>query len=183
MRKGKPNHHKHHGPGRHHGHRHGRGPRHGGRGRLFAPGEYRFAMLGLLAEGPAHGYELMKRLEEKTEGRYTPSAGATYPVLQQLQDEGLATAESAHGKKVYSLTRDGEAEAAASADDLAAMWERAAKWRRWSSLDAPELADFRELRALIRTVTERVVDEPADEETRDRIRAIIATAADDVRNA
>ena len=140
-------------------------------------------MLGLLAEGPAHGYELMKRLENRTQGRYTPSAGATYPVLQQLQDEELVVAESVGGKKVYDLTDAGRSAVDGSADELAAIWERAATWRQWSSLDAPEMADFRELRELVRTVTRRVVDASASAETRARIRSIIASAAEDIRNA
>src|SRR3990172_740813 len=67
----------------------GRGPRRG----FFRQGEVRLALLSLLGDGPAHGYELMKRLDERSGGMYQASAGTVYPVLQQLEDEGLIRAQ------------------------------------------------------------------------------------------
>jgi DNA-binding PadR family transcriptional regulator len=60
-----------------------------GPGRFFGPGEVRLALLSLVAEAPSHGYELMKKLEERSAGVYRASAGTVYPTLQQLEDEGL----------------------------------------------------------------------------------------------
>ena len=79
-------------------------------GRFFGPGEVRLALLSLLTEAPVHGYELMKRLEERSGGVYRASAGTVYPTLQQLEDEGLINSESHEGKKVYRLTDEGERE-------------------------------------------------------------------------
>ncbi len=54
-----------------------------------------------------HGYEVMKALEDKTRGCYTPSPGTVYPTLQWLEDEGLVQSEDRDGKKVYSITDAG----------------------------------------------------------------------------
>ncbi len=71
----------------------------GGRwGRFFGPGEIRLALLSMLESGSKHGYELMKELETKSGGIYKASAGAIYPALQQLEDEGLVTSDTAAGK-------------------------------------------------------------------------------------
>lgn len=86
----------------------GFGPGFGGRVRR---GDLRGLLLAGLLDGPAHGYELMQRLEERTGGRWKPSAGSVYPVLQQLEDEGLATQTEADGRKVYELTEAGREQA------------------------------------------------------------------------
>jgi DNA-binding PadR family transcriptional regulator len=57
-----------------------------------------------------HGYEMIQELEERTGGRWTPSAGSIYPTLQLLEDEGLVTAEEVDSRKVYSLTDSGKKE-------------------------------------------------------------------------
>jgi DNA-binding PadR family transcriptional regulator len=69
-----------------------------------------------------HGYEMIQELEERTGGRWTPSAGSIYPTLQLLEDEGLVTAEEVDGRKVYSLTDAGK-EAAPDRTDEARPWE------------------------------------------------------------
>jgi DNA-binding PadR family transcriptional regulator len=75
-------------------------------------GDIRTAMLSALQDGPGHGYELMNRLSERSGGRWRPSPGSVYPLLQALQDEGLVTAVEADGKRVFSLTETGRAAAA-----------------------------------------------------------------------
>jgi len=69
----------------------------------------KFALLELLQERPMHGYEMMKALEDKTGGFYTPSPGSIYPTLQMLEDTGMVTANEVEGKKVYSITDAGRA--------------------------------------------------------------------------
>jgi DNA-binding PadR family transcriptional regulator len=91
--------------------RHGRHP-FGGEfgGRLFDSGELRLVILSYVAEKPSHGYEIMKGIAEKMGGLYTPSAGVVYPTLNQLEDEGFATATTEGGKKQYTITEAGRAE-------------------------------------------------------------------------
>ncbi|MGN7456819.1 PadR family transcriptional regulator [Paenibacillus pasadenensis] len=85
----------------------------GGRGegkrRFFERGEFKFALLELLKTGPKHGYQLIKEMEERTGGLYSPSAGSIYPNLQLLEDMQLAGYTDADGKKLYHITEQGEA--------------------------------------------------------------------------
>jgi DNA-binding PadR family transcriptional regulator len=86
-----------------------RGGRGYGRGRhRVRRGDVRSAILALIDDRPMHGYEMITELEERTGGRWRPSAGSIYPTLQLLEDEGLVTADEVDGRKVYSLTEDGQ---------------------------------------------------------------------------
>ncbi|MCD5347296.1 PadR family transcriptional regulator [Agromyces sp. H3Y2-19a] len=85
-------------------------------------GDVRAAVLALLSEQPMHGYQIMQEIEERSGGSWKPSAGSVYPTLQLLADEGLITASELQGRKTYSLTEAGRAEAAAAAD-RPAPWE------------------------------------------------------------
>ena len=84
----------------------GRGHRR--RSQMFESGEVKFVILRLLKEKPRHGYEIIKALEEKMGGYYTPSAGTVYPTLQLLEDEGYVRVVEEEGKKVYHVTPEGE---------------------------------------------------------------------------
>lgn len=113
---------------RRHGPRHGghassdgersRENRRGGRGRR---GDVRVAVLFLLAERPMHGYEMMQELIERTQGLWRPSPGSLYPALHLLEDEGLVTSASDHGRRQFSLTEAGRQLIAARAGS--APWE------------------------------------------------------------
>ena len=88
----------------------GMGPGPGGFGpRMFGRGDLKYALLDLLTERPKHGYEMIKDLEDRSGGFYTPSAGAIYPTLQLLEDRGWVTAQTAEGKRVYAITESGRA--------------------------------------------------------------------------
>jgi len=67
----------------------------------------KYVILKLLQDKPRHGYEVMKELEERMHGCYSPSPGTVYPTLQWLEDEGLVTARDVDGKKVYEVTDAG----------------------------------------------------------------------------
>lgn len=85
--------------------------RHGARGgrgkRYFGRGDVKYALLELLASQPMHGYQMMKGLEEKTGGLYSPSPGSIYPTLQMLEDREFVLSEEISGKKTYSITEAG----------------------------------------------------------------------------
>jgi DNA-binding PadR family transcriptional regulator len=86
----------------------GRGWRRRGRARR---GNVRAALLALLGERPMHGYEMIQLLAERTNGMWQPSPGSVYPALQLLEDEGLISSQETEGKRLYSLTDQGRAEA------------------------------------------------------------------------
>lgn len=81
----------------------------GGRERLFDAGDLKIVILKLLSEQPSYGYQLMKTMEDRLAGGYTPSAGVIYPTLTMLEEEGLAAATVENNKKVYAVTDEGRA--------------------------------------------------------------------------
>jgi DNA-binding PadR family transcriptional regulator len=66
-----------------------------------------------------HGYEMIKEVEERSEGAWTPSAGSIYPMLQMLEDEGLIRGEDSDGKRRFGLTDAGRTEREGKDDDVA----------------------------------------------------------------
>jgi DNA-binding PadR family transcriptional regulator len=74
-------------------------------------GNVRAAILALLVERPMHGYEMIQELEARSEGMWRPSAGSIYPTLQLLEDEGLVTSTESEGRRRFTLTDAGRAEA------------------------------------------------------------------------
>ncbi|MEX2453177.1 MAG: PadR family transcriptional regulator [Rhodospirillaceae bacterium] len=101
--------------GNSHGESHGgghRGRHRGGRrgGRLFDYGELRLLVLSMIAGQPSHGYELMKSIEERFGGSYSPSPGVIYPTLSWLEDMGYAAIDAADGgRRLCRITAEGEA--------------------------------------------------------------------------
>lgn len=96
------------------GHRHeGRGFHHmrgGGRGRMFDQGDLRLVILQLIFDKPRYGYEIIKAIEEKLAGTYSPSPGVIYPTLTMLEELGYATVSASEGgKKLYAITQEGAA--------------------------------------------------------------------------
>ena len=79
-------------------------------------GDVRAAVLLLLADDPMHGYQLMRTIAEKTGGRWTPSPGAIYPTLNQLEDEGLVLVTSQDGRRLATLTDAGREHVTAQRD-------------------------------------------------------------------
>src|SRR3984885_1158562 len=97
-----------------HGRRHGHGLGFGGRGRraerIFDQGDLRCVILKLISQAPSHGYEIIKAIEEKVGGAYSPSPGVIYPTLTLLEELGYVTVENAEGgKRLYRITEAGPA--------------------------------------------------------------------------
>src|SRR5882672_10245504 len=128
----------HHFFGRHHG---GRGFGHFGRGfmegdmgnRAFGMGrklasvDLQLLILGLLAEKPRHGYEIIKALDERSKGFYIPSPGMVYPALTYLEEIGHATVAADGSRKLYSITESGSKHLESNrgtADAMFAQFER-----------------------------------------------------------
>ncbi|MGC4791057.1 PadR family transcriptional regulator [Micromonospora sp. DT178] len=88
---------------------------------VFSHGRLRLYLLKLLDDGPKHGYELIRLLEERFLGLYAPSAGTIYPRLQRLEADGLVTHTAVGGRKVYEITEAGRAELRQRAGELTAL--------------------------------------------------------------
>jgi DNA-binding PadR family transcriptional regulator len=126
---------------------------------VFSHGRLRLYLLKLLAEGPKHGYELIRLLENRFLGLYAPSAGTIYPRLARMEADGLVRHTAAGGRKVYEITAAGraelesrtgelgelEAEIHASVADLSAVADEVEKGVRGSVRDLK-----RELRQAVR---------------------------------
>lgn len=161
--------------------------RHGGRlrgsardegrrgGRLFDYGELRLLVLALIAQAPAHGYELIKTIEDRFGGAYTPSPGVIYPTLSWLEDMGYARVAPEGGRKSYAITEEGQAFLAANRDAADALFRRGGhdgEGRRGRSLQV-----MRAMHNLKTALRMRLASGPADEATVEAIAAAIDEAA------
>jgi DNA-binding PadR family transcriptional regulator len=86
---------------------------------VFGHGRLRLYLLKLLEESPRHGYEVIRLLQDRFLGVYSPSPGTIYPRLARLEEEGLVTHELVDGKKVFTISDQGRAELNARLDELA----------------------------------------------------------------
>ena len=93
-----------------------------GRGPKVKRGDVRAAALLLLAEDPRNGYQLMQEIESRSSGLWRPSPGSMYPVLQQLEDEGLVRPLGPEGRRVYELTDEGRAYVRDHREELGEPW-------------------------------------------------------------
>src|SRR6202142_171110 len=107
-----------------------------GMGRKLASVDLQLLILGLLAEKPRHGYEIIKALDERSKGFYVPSPGMVYPALTYLEEIGHATVETEGTRKRYHITELGRRyldEHRSAADSLFAQFGRVGE--RMESLD------------------------------------------------
>lgn len=152
-------------------------------GRFFGPGEVRLALLSLLGDGPRHGYELMKLLEERSGGVYRASAGTIYPTLQQLEDESLIASESADGKRVYRISDKGRQELDREAEAVGRIWRRAEGLNDWRSAFDPDSAEIRgPAERLIKTAFRAVSGERAGHDKLEKVREILVRALRDIES-
>jgi DNA-binding PadR family transcriptional regulator len=174
---------------------HGWGGRHGGgnmmrAGRMLAQGDLRLIALALIAEQPRHGYEIIKVLEDKTAGWYSPSPGIVYPTLTYLEEAGYVTAEVEGAKKRYAITDEGRAHLEENRDfvdavleRLALIGERVARMRRRFGGDDDERRGMPPLvRAAIdnlREVAVKRLDDDAEAEA--KVVEVLARAAAELK--
>jgi DNA-binding PadR family transcriptional regulator len=148
----------------------------GRRGRLFDYGELRLLTLAMTAEQPRYGYELMKAIEERMGGSYTPSPGVIYPTLAWLEDMGYTAAEAEDaGRKRYRITAEGQAFLTANrsaVDDLLARVGSAGGAP--DGVPAPIVRGMENLKLALRLRHRRG---PIDRQTAEAIAAALDTAA------
>lgn len=105
-------------------------------GRMLASGDLRLVALFLIEQQPRHGYDLIKAIEEKSAGFYSPSPGIVYPALTFLEEAGYVTSNTEGNKKLYTITEEGKAHLAdnreaieATLDFLGKAGEKVKDWR------------------------------------------------------
>lgn len=161
--------------------------------RLVGAEDLQLLILALLAEKPRHGYELIKALEERSHGFYTPSPGVIYPALTYLEEIGYATVAAEGAKKLYSITEEGQAyladrraQAETMLAELARIGERMARAKQFFAWgEDVEHAPDGEMNSLrgIRHALKRIIYEKAEaapEEQR-RVIDILARAIKEIR--
>lgn len=127
---------------------HGFGRRH----RPFDHGELRLLALAMISTEPRHGYELMKGIEERLGGAYSPSPGVIYPTLSWLEDMGFIALDTAEaGRKRYRITAEGEAFLTANRTALEALEARlGSQTEGRSGVPAPVLRAMENLKLALR---------------------------------
>ena len=161
----------------------GRGPWREGRGfgpgRVFGKGDLKYVILDLLQDRPAHGYEVIRALEDRFRGFYSPSPGSVYPTLQLLEDLGYVRSAQQNGKKVYSSTDEGREfleENRQSVDDI---WGRAGEG--WDPELAAEIREiWREVGGTGRMFGGEMRAGRVDREKLRRIREVVVSAAREI---
>lgn len=105
-------------------------------GRMLASGDLRLVALFLIEEQPRHGYDIIKAIDERSQGFYSPSPGIVYPALTWLEEAGYVTSEPDGNKKLYTITDDGRAHLAdnreaiqSTLDFLSKAGEQVNRWR------------------------------------------------------
>lgn len=147
----------------------GRRPGRRGRGR---GGDVRAAALLLLAEQPMHGYQLIQDIAERSEGRWTPSPGSIYPVLQQLEDEGFVEFERVDGRKTATLTDEGRAYVEEQREALGIPW---------AAQDGQDHEDVRDMAVALKSFINAWKQVARDGTTEQRAKA--TTVVNDARKA
>jgi len=161
-------------------------------GRMLAQGDLRLIALALIAEQPRHGYEIIKVLEDKTAGWYSPSPGIVYPTLTYLEEAGYVTAQAEGAKKLYAITDEGRAHLDENRDfvdavleRLAAIGERVARMRRRFGDDDDD-DDRRRMPPLVRAALENLREVAAkrlddDAEAEAKVVEVLARAAAELK--
>ena len=127
---------------------------------VFRKGVIRYLILQSIDESPMHGYEVMKRLGIEFGGLYRPSAGAIYPNIEALEDEGYITGVEKEGKKVYTITSKGKAYLKEGKDKVQAI---IAKRRDFLTERKPLNREIRNVTSLILTNYRDLEKDQADQ--------------------
>ncbi|TWG92751.1 DNA-binding PadR family transcriptional regulator [Mesorhizobium sp. J18] len=165
-------------------------------GRLFGDGELRLIALALIEETPRHGYDIIRALEERSSGFYSPSPGVIYPTLTYLEEAGFVRSEAEGNKRIYSITEAGSEHLAGNRATVEAALEqlerfgrkmaRAREWFDWRDggegpdpreREMPEsLRKLRQVRRRLRAALADALD--AEAARREEAIAILENAAD-----
>jgi DNA-binding PadR family transcriptional regulator len=148
-----------------------------GLGRLFAHGDLRLVILHLIAEKPRHGYEIIKAIEERVAGAYSPSPGVVYPTLTLLEELGYVTVDAAGDgtRKLHAITDQGRAFLEANRPALEALLARMEEAGRTQAGAPPQVV--RAMENLKLALRLRLGQGPLGTEEADAVAAALDAAA------
>jgi DNA-binding PadR family transcriptional regulator len=152
----------------------------GGRGgRMFEQGDLKYVILQLLSEKPRHGYEIIKALEERLGGTYSPSPGAVYPTLTMLEDMGYAREMTGDGgKKVYEITPEGRAYLEENKGSVDEIFDRIAGFA--TSFFGPSMVEIHQAFKRVARATYSTATHLKDGDQLRRIREALERAATEI---
>ncbi|MBG1230849.1 PadR family transcriptional regulator [Aestuariivirga litoralis] len=150
----------------------------GPRSRMFGQGDLRFLLLALIADKPSHGYDLIRTIEARFGGNYSPSPGTIYPTLTLLEEQGLIVAAAQDAKKSYTITDAGKDFLKEHADAVAALMARIDVQARGQGHAPMPESVMHAVHTLRMALMGRFSSWSADEQT--RVREILEKAARDI---
>ena len=149
-------------------------------GRMFEQGDLKYVILQLLDEKPRHGYEIIKALEERSGGTYSPSPGTVYPTLTMLEDMGYARATTEEsGKKIYEITPEGKAYLAENRSTVNDIFDRIADFGS-SFFGGPMMGVNHAFKELARATYSTAPRHSHDTERLSKIKAVLERAAREI---
>jgi DNA-binding PadR family transcriptional regulator len=148
---------------------------------MFEKGDLKYVILNLLAEKPSHGYEVIRALEDKFRGFYSPSPGSVYPTLQLLEDLGYVSATQRDGKKTYEVTAEGHKFLEENRRSVEDIWSRVGGG--WDPEIGAELHEMRhEITSLGKLFGREMHGGRLNKDKLRRIRVVISDAARQVED-
>ena len=149
----------------------------GQRGSYYGRGNVKFAILALLKEQPRHGYDIIREMEERSGGVYSPSPGVIYPTLQALEDQDYVKSAEQDGKKVYTITDEGRAFLNERKETMDKIKDHMRNW--WGAENRDAFRDtMHEFRDLAHVLSRKAHHLDADKLA--KIKEIIAKACRDI---
>lgn len=162
------------------------------RGRKFSSDDLQLLLLALLEDQPGHGYELIKALQTRSNGFYSPSPGMVYPALTYLEELGHVSVELEGNRKRYALAGPGREHLDANRERVEIMLAKLShiarkmdSVRRAFAGEEPAepgeggwVAELTEARRALKHALLRRDDVPAEEQR--RIAAILRRAIDEI---
>ena len=155
-----------------------RRPRQGGR--MFEQGDLKLVILRLLEEKPRHGYEIIKELEGRLGGAYSPSPGTVYPTLTMLEDLGYArVVPEEGGKKIYEITDEGRAHLAEHSTAVNDIFDRISRFVE-GFVDAPMMEVNQSFRRMARATYSTATSHISDKDVLAKIKDALDRAAAEI---
>ena len=153
-------------------------------GRMFGQGDLKLVILQLLDEKPRHGYDIIRALEERSGGSYSPSPGTVYPTLSLLEEMDFAKATvEENGKKIYSITEEGRKHLAEHKDTVDDVFDRRVDLGRTLFGGREMIQAHEAMGALGRAYARFVMGGPRTREQIEKIAELLRKAAADLDSA